>query len=199
MNQNGYKKKKHKIKVFNQIFKSKDVSTKESVFNESGTSFIAQDEKSSSICLTKNRLILKASPLVMTKHTVQNSKHPFDELINSKHIIKNNMNLTDKSEKENEPWILNPDRKNNSFADYDEENPFNSKIELKKLSILISNLNKNLEKTETKLMEEEMKDKFKKQWALLSKIADRLFLYIFLVSTIIILGGIINQVLRSIS
>jgi nicotinic acetylcholine receptor, invertebrate len=62
-----------------------------------------------------------------------------------------------------------------------------------KLIKLISKLNENFAKREIRLAEEEMNEKIKKQWILLSNVIDRLLLYVFLFVTFFVLGGIINQ------
>jgi hypothetical protein len=54
-------------------------------------------------------------------------------------------------------------------------------------------LKKNLENAEIKFNEQEHKEKIKKQWQLLSKIVDRILLYLFIFFSFLILGGIIYQ------
>ena len=58
---------------------------------------------------------------------------------------------------------------------------------------LISILKRNLENAEIKLNEQEYKENIKKQWRLLSKIVDRLLLYIFVIFSFLLLGGIVYQ------
>jgi hypothetical protein len=43
-------------------------------------------------------------------------------------------------------------------------NFLNSKMEIKKLTILISKLTKNIEKSDLKVKEEDRKDRIKKEW-----------------------------------
>ena len=63
-----------------------------------------------------------------------------------------------------------------------------------KLIKIISKLNENFNKREIRLAEEDMNEKVRKQWSLLSRVIDRLLLYLFMFLTFFVLGGIINQV-----
>jgi hypothetical protein len=66
----------------------------------------------------------------------------------------------------------------------------NSSFNLEELIDLVSKLNKNLEKIQRSNFDQEFSEKIKNQWALLSKIIDRLLLYGFLLITTFILGNI---------
>jgi hypothetical protein len=66
----------------------------------------------------------------------------------------------------------------------------NSSFNLEELIDLVSKLNKNLEKIQKSNFDQEFSEKIKNQWALLSKIIDRLLLYGFLLITTFILGNI---------
>ena len=67
------------------------------------------------------------------------------------------------------------------------------KFNNKKIMKLISKFDRHLDSTQKKLLHQEYKENIKKQWILLSKIVDRLFLYFFILMTFFILGGIINS------
>ena len=58
---------------------------------------------------------------------------------------------------------------------------------------LISKLNKSLEKTEINYLQHEYQEKIKKQWMLLSKIIDRIFLTVFSLITLFTLSSILLQ------
>ena len=57
----------------------------------------------------------------------------------------------------------------------------------------IFSLNKNLEKAECMLNDQEIKDKIKKQWQMMAKVIDRVLMIVFVLFTIITLTGIIMQ------
>ena len=82
-----------------------------------------------------------------------------------------------------------------SFKKYNEHNPSYTNLDNdhEAFMLLISKLNKNLEKAEHDMFENLFLEKVKNQWILLSKIIDRLLLYIFMLLTSFVLGGIILQ------
>ena len=160
LNQNGspFKlelNKRFKTDSLYKSFNSKDYSMEEPMLNgsESETPFIGQDERS----LNKNRLTLKASPSCVKKNALKSYNRSIDhDEIETKSL---------KCKKEIDmPWILDQHRKTISPIHSDDINALNSKLEIKKLTILISKLTKNLEKNELKLKEEERKERIKKQW-----------------------------------
>jgi hypothetical protein len=141
-------------------FNPKDFSMEETILNgsESETPFITQDEKS----LNRNKLTLRASPSALKRSAFKstfNRSIDVDEIEILKH--KNSKN----PDKENDvPWILNQSRKTISPIHFDDMNVLNSKMEIKKLTILISKLTKNIEKSDLKVKEEDRKDRIKKEW-----------------------------------
>ena len=101
-----------------------------------------------------------------------------NEIIVGKNCTKSGRMFTSKNFKKNydqNPINLNDDNNHDAFK------------------LLISKLNKNLDKVEHEKFEHEYLEKVKNQWILLSKIIDRLLLYIFLIATSLIFGGILLQ------
>jgi hypothetical protein len=154
--------KKIKTDSLLKSFNSKEFSMEETMLNgsESETPFVSQDEKS----LNRNKLSLRASPSALKRSAFKstfNRSIDVDEIEILKH--KNSKN-PDKDKENDVPWILNQSRKTISPIHFDDMNVLNSKIEIKKLTMLISKLTKNIEKSDLKVKEEDRKDRIKKQW-----------------------------------
>ena len=168
--------------------------------SESEWSFVAQESSNQNDKnYSKNRLILKPMPLLSQQNSNCNLNRLDKNCDSGKFNPKINIEMKkNKNIDENNIFI-----RHNNISDY-----YNSKsmkkissnngddvtlIDHEKLMRLISKLNKNLEKAEITFYKQEMNEKIKKQWTLLSKVADRLLLYIFIFLNIFILGSIINE------
>ena len=115
------------------------------------------------------------------------STNKFNFVHNKNHtdLTMQNITIKNKSSKSSSPF-QNKDITNESIHVSNQ----------KRIIKLISLLNKRSDYTESKLIQQEFKNKIQKQWALLAKIFDRLLWYMFVVLTTITLGTIIIQTIN---